>query len=407
MGERATIGVAMVGHAFMGTVHTQAWATVARAFDLPVRPVMQALAGRDYGAARSAADHLGWLGATDNWESLLDRRDIEVFDICTPGDAHVDIAIAALRAGKHVICEKPLANDVDEAERMAAAAARAREQGVRSMIGFNYRRIPAIALARELIARGRLGGVYQVRASYLQDWASDPESPLVWRMQRSRAGSGALGDLGSHIVDLAQYVLGDQVIGVTGLTETFVSERPLQDGHGRGTVDVDDFVTFSARFGSGAIGTFEATRFALGRKNALRIEIYGELGSLTFDLERLNELWFYSGLEGSESGFRRILVTEADHPYLAAWWPPGHVLGWEHTFTHQAADFITAVAHGADPEPSFAVGLQVQRVLAAVVNSAENESRWTLVGTTASTPAGLAETAFATRLNLDRDDVAN
>lgn len=407
MGERATIGVAMVGHAFMGAAHTNAWATADHAFTLPARPVMRALAGRDYEAARSAADHLGWLSATDSWESLLDRRDIEVIDICTPGDAHADIAIAALEVGKHVICEKPLANDVSEAERMAIAAARASMQGVRSMIGFNYRRIPAIVLAREFIARGRLGRIYQVRAAYLQDWASDPESPLVWRMQRSRAGSGALGDLGSHIVDLAQYVLDDHVVGVSGLMETFVSERPLQGGHGYGTVDVDDCVTFSARFGSGVIGTFEATRLALGRKNAMRIDIYGELGSLTFDLERLNELWFYSSLEGSESGFRRILVTEPEHPYLAAWWPPGHVLGWEHTFTHQVVDFITAVVDGTDPEPSFAVGLQVQRVLAAVADSAENESRWTLVNTITPAPAELTEAAFSTPLNLDRDDVAD
>lgn len=273
------------------------------------------------------------------------------------------------------------------------------------MIGFNYRRISAVALARDLIARGELGRVRQVRAAYLQDWASDPDVPLVWRMRQCRAGSGALGDLGSHIVDLSQHLLGDQVVGVTGLMETFVSERPLEGGHGRGTVDVDDVVTFSAQFGGGAVGTFEASRFALGRKNALRIDIYGESGSLTFDLERLNELWFYSGRDGSESGFRRILVTERDHPYLAAWWPPGHLLGWEHAFTHQIADFIRAVGDGADPEPSFAVGLQVQRVLAAVADSAENGSRWTLVDTAVSAAAEPTGSLFSAPLNVDRDEV--
>jgi predicted dehydrogenase len=384
MGERKTIGVAMIGHAFMGAVHTQAWATASRAFGLAAVPAMRALAGRDHEATRAAAERLGWLSATNDWESLLDRPDIDVFDICTPSDSHAEIAIAALEAGKHVICEKPLANTVEEAERMALAAERARERGVRSMVGFNYRRIPAIALAHELIAAGRLGRIYQVRAGYLQDWASDPGLPLVWRMQRSRAGSGALGDLGAHIVDLAQYLLADQIVGVAGLTETFLRERPLEEGDGIGTVDVDDCAAFSARFCTGAIGTFEATRFALGRKNALHIEIYGELGSLTFDLERLNELWFYSRLDGSEGGFRRILVTEPDHPYLAAWWPAGHVLGWEHTFTHQIADFVTAIMGGTDPEPSFAAGLQVQRVLDAVGGSAKSESRWTSVETLAS-----------------------
>jgi predicted dehydrogenase len=252
------------------------------------------------------------------------------------------------------------------------------------MVGFNYRRVPALALARSWIADGRLGTLYQVRAAYRQDWAADPDSPLVWRMQRTHAGSGALGDIGSHIVDLAQFLLGDEVLGVSALEETFVRERPLADGNGRGAVDVDDCVIFGGRFAGGALASFEATRFAVGRKNALEIEVSGAAGSVAFNLEALNELQYCDrGDEPGSAGFRRVLVTEPQHPYLSAWWPAGHVIGWEHTFTHQVADFVTAIASGDDPRPSFADGLQVQRVLAAVDESSRNQSRWTPV------PAGV------------------
>jgi len=381
----------MVGYAFMGAAHSQAWRTAPHAFDLPLRPVLTALCGRDRAATEAAAQRYGFGGVETDWRALLERDDVQLIDVCTPGDSHAEISIAALEAGKHVLCEKPLANTVAEAEAMAAAAARAQARGVRSMVGFNYRRVPALALARELIASGRVGEIRHVRASYLQDWLADPAFPLTWRLQKEHAGSGALGDLGAHVVDLAQYLTGQLISGVSGVAATFVPERPLPGGALPGTtgttgrVTVDDAVAFTARLESGALATFEATRFASGRKNALRIEVYGARGSLAFDLERLNELEFCDNTDSAGSpgpataGFRRILVTEPGHPYLSAWWPPGHVLGWEHTFTHQVRDLVLAIDTGADPEPSFAAGLQVQRVLQAVSASAAQDSRWTPV----------------------------
>ncbi|RJL31829.1 gfo/Idh/MocA family oxidoreductase [Bailinhaonella thermotolerans] len=370
----------MVGYAFMGRVHSQAWRSAAAFFDLPLRPVMAALSGRDAARVTAAAAKLGWAAVETDWKDLVHRDDVQLVDVCTPGDSHAEIAIAALEAGRHVLCEKPLANTVAEAEAMAEAAGRARARGVRSMVGFNYRRVPALAYARELVRAGRLGQIRHVRAQYLQDWIVDPAFPLVWRLRRERAGSGALGDIGAHIVDAAQYVTDDLLAGVSAITETFVRERPLPEGTGRGEVTVDDAALFIGRFRGGALASFEATRFAAGRKNALRLEVNGSLGSLAFDFESMNELWFHDHAgDAAEAGFRRILVTEPGHPYAGAWWPPGHALGYEHTFTHQAADLLQAVAAGADPLPSFADGLQVQRVLAAVEESAANESRWTPV----------------------------
>ncbi|CAM5710689.1 Inositol 2-dehydrogenase/D-chiro-inositol 3-dehydrogenase [Streptomyces alboniger] len=384
------LGVGMVGYAFMGAAHSQGWRTAARVFDLPVEPALAAVCGRDAAAVRTAADRLGWAAAETDWRALIARDDVDLVDICTPGDSHAEIAIAALDAGKHVLCEKPLANTVEEAEAMVEAAERARARGQVAMVGFNYRRVPALALARRMVAEGRLGALRHVRLTYLQDWLVDPEFPLTWRLRKDRAGSGALGDLGAHIVDLAQYLVGEQVAGVSALTETFVRERPLLDGAAggltaaggarHGTVTVDDAAVFTGRFPSGALASFEATRFAAGRKNALRLELNGSDGSLAFDLERLNELSFHDHTEpAASSGFRRILVTEPDHPYLEAWWPPGHGLGYEHTFVHQARDLLLAVATGARPEPSFADGLSVQRVLAAVEESAEKNSVYTKV----------------------------
>jgi predicted dehydrogenase len=392
------LGVGMVGYAFMGAAHSQAWRTVSRVFDLPVRPEMVAVCGRDRSAAEAAAERLGWASVETDWKALIARDDIGLIDICTPGDSHSEIAVAALAAGKHVLCEKPLANTVEEAAAMSRAAARARERGVRSMVGFNYRRVPALTLAARLIAAGRLGTVRHVRAVYLQDWINDPAFPLVWRLRRERAGSGALGDLGAHLVDLAQYLLGDTITGVSALTETFVKRRPLPDassglsaagsaGGATGEVTVDDAALFTARFAGGAVASFEATRFATGRKNALRIEVNGSLGSLAFDMESLNELSFHDHTEGpATAGFRRVLVTEPEHPYLSGWWPPGHLLGYEHSFTHEIRDLLTAIGTGADPEPSFEDGLRVQRVLAAVEDSADHESRWTPVVTPAEQP---------------------
>lgn len=373
----APLRVGMVGYAFMGAAHSQAWRTVGRFFDLPAAVEMTAICGRSEDRVREAAARYGWASFMTDWRALVARDDIDVVDICTPGDSHAPLAIAALAAGKHVLCEKPLANTVAEAAAMADAAEKATG---RSMVAFNYRRVPALALARQLIAAGRLGDIRHVRAQYLQDWLVDPDFPLVWRLREQIAGSGALGDLGAHSVDLAQFLTGQRITSVGALLETFVAERPLPaessglsaaGGAGRGQVTVDDAAIFTARFSGGAVGVFEATRFANGRKNAMRIEVNGSSGSIAFDFESMNELSFFDGTEDTATaGFRRILVTESTHPYMDAWWPPGHLIGYEHTFTHQVRDFVEAVATGGPLHPSFADGLQVQRVLAAVKKSA-------------------------------------
>ncbi|MDT4929328.1 MAG: hypothetical protein QOF92_2195 [Pseudonocardiales bacterium] len=389
--ERSAIRVGMVGYGFMGAAHSQAWRSVGPFFDLGRQPAMVALCGRDQEAVTVAAERMGWHDVETDWKQLVTRDDIDLVDICTPGGSHAEIAIAALEAGKHVFCEKPLSNTLPEAEAMVAAAAKAQERGVRSMVGFNYRRVPALALARRLVADGRLGTIRHVRAVYLQDWITDPEFPLVWRLQRDLAGSGALGDIGSHIVDLAQHVIGDRLTRVSGLTETFIRHRPLSDGastglsasggEGIGEVTVDDAALFLGRFGGGAVASFEATRLATGRKNAMRLEINGSAGSLAFDLESMNELSFYDGTQPADTaGFHRILVTEPTHPYLAAWWPPGHLLGYEHSFTHEVADLLADIAADRDPTPSFADGLQVQQVLTAVERSAAGDGGWEDVG---------------------------
>jgi predicted dehydrogenase len=383
------VRVGMVGYAFMGAAHSQAWRSVNRFFDLPLRVEMTAICGRDAGRVGAAADKLGWESVETDWRALVARDDIDLIDICTPGDTHAEIAVEALRAGKHVLCEKPLANTVDEAQLMADAAAAAADRV--AMVGFTYRRVPAVTFMAQLVAEGRIGTLHQVRACYLQDWLVDPRAPLTWRMQAERAGSGALGDIGAHIIDMVQYVTGQNITGVSALTETFVKERPLPStgdgfitGAGGGTetgaVTVDDAAMFVSRLDGGAVGTFEASRFATGRKNGLRVELYGSEGSLAFDLERLNELEFYDrGRPSTEQGFTRVLVTEPDHPYVGAWWPPGHGLGYEHGFTHQARDLITAIASGEPARPTFADGLAVQRVLAAVADSAAAGTAWTPV----------------------------
>jgi predicted dehydrogenase len=383
--EKLRVGV--VGYAFMGAAHAHAWRTAAHIFDLPLEPVMVALCGRDAVAVQAAAKRQGWATVETDWRALIARDDIDLVDVCTPGDSHAAIAIAALQAGKHVLCEKPLANTVPEAEAMTQAAETAAANGIRSMVGFNYRRVPAIAFARKLVAEGRLGSIRHVRASYLQDWLTDPSFPLTWRLRKESAGSGALGDLGAHVIDLAQYLTGEPLTAVSGTTTTFVTERPVRGSAAyepRGAVTVDDAAAFIARLGA-ALGTFEVTRFAAGRKNALRIELNGERGSLAFDLERLNELEFHDHAGDSlTSGFRRILVTEPGHQYLSGWWPPGHVLGWDVTFSHEISDLVTAIATGSNPQPSFADGLHVQRVLDAVQRSAASQSAWITVRSPAS-----------------------
>jgi predicted dehydrogenase len=389
--SKRPLSVGMIGYAFMGATHSQAWRTAPRFFDLPAEPRMQVLCGRNQTATAEAAEKLGWDSWVTDWREVVDRDDVDVVDICTPGDSHREIALAALAAGKHVLCEKPLANTVAEAEEMAAAAEKAAARGVWSAVGFNYRRVPALALARRLVESGRLGQVRHIRAQYLQDWIVDPEFPLVWRLQKDKAGSGALGDIGAHVIDLAQFLTGQRLIGVSGSLETFVKQRPLPqaasglsassgDGGeaGYGDVTVDDAAVFFGRTDAGALAIFEATRFATGRKNAIRIELSGSDGALAFDFESMNELQVYDGtVAAADAGFRRILATEPDHPYVDAWWPPGHGLGYEHTFTHEIADFVRDITSGRQPTPSFADGLGVQRVLEAVEQSSLNNSQWT------------------------------
>lgn len=381
-----TLGVGMVGYAFMGAVHSQAWRSAPRFFDLPARLRMSVLAGRDETRLKAAADRYGWESTETDWACLIDRNDVDIVDICTPGDTHAEIAIAALEAGKHVLCEKPLANSVTEAEAMAAAASRAAARGVRAMCGFTYRRVPAARLMADLVASGAIGSLRHVRASYLQDWLVDPAAPMSWRLEKHRAGSGALGDIGAHAIDLAQYVTSDAITGVTALSSTFVTRRPVPADEGflgvnaaaageYGEVTVDDATVFLARTASGALATFEASRFATGHKNGLRLELNGSAGSIIFDLERMNELLVYDARQPNP-GFRTVLVTEPSHPYIAAWWPPGHTLGYEHAFTHQVRDFTEGIVNGKDVFPTFDDALAVQRVLAAVEQSAAEGACW-------------------------------
>lgn len=360
------LGVAVIGYSFMGRAHSNAWRNVSAFYpDVPAAR-MTTLVGRDGSRVQQAADELGWEGTATDWRDVLERDDIDIVDVCTPGHLHAEVTLAALRAGKHVLVEKPLANSVAECEALVAAAA---ESPGTAMLGFNYRRVPALALARELVQEGRIGRIQQVRLSYLQDWLSDPQAPMTWRLRKESAGSGVLGDLGSHAVDQLHYLLGEHVTEVSGSLRTFVSERPGPNG--TEAVTVDDAAWATLHTTSGVVASLEVSRVATGRKNALAIELYGTTGSLRFDLERLNELILTQtpGADARTAGATTILVTEPEHPYVDAWWPAGHVLGWDHTFTSQAADFLRAIATGDPVQASFEDGLAVQRVLAAIETS--------------------------------------
>ncbi len=375
--------VALIGYKFMGKSHSNAYRQVAHFFpDLGAVPVMNTLCGRDRVGVEQAARQMGWQNVATDWKEVVRRPDIDLVDIVTPGDSHAEIAIAAAQAGKHVFCEKPLANTVAEAERMVEAVQKA---GVRNMVAFNCRRVPAIAYARQLIDEGRIGRIYHFRARYLQDWIMDPNFPLVWRLDKNAAGSGPMGDLGAHIIDLARYLVGE-FDEVTGMAETFIKERPVLEssdaglgasgGAGKGLVTVEDAAAFVTRFTNGAMGTFEVSRFAGGNKNSNTFEINGSLGSIRFNLERLNELEFLDLSQPStEQGFRDLMITDGAHPYMAAWWPAGHIIGWEHTFTHEVRDLLQAIAGKTVVHPDFVDGLRVQQVLDAVERAA-NSRRW-------------------------------
>ena len=374
--ETNEIGVGLVGYRFMGRAHSNAYRQVGRFFDLELSPRMRAICGRDEAGVSEAATSLGWEGYETDYRRLLERDDIGLVDVATPGNTHHEIAIAALEAGKHVLCEKPLANTLDEAREMLDAARRA---GTMNMVCFNYRRAPAVQLAKRLIDEGRLGDLRHWRAVYLQDFILDPEFPLIWRFRKEVAGSGALGDLGAHLVDLAHFLIG-RIAAVVGTAETFIRERPLEGASGdeeTGEVTVDDAAAFLARFAGGAIGTFETSPLVPGRKAKNSFEINGSKGSILFDLERMNELQVYFEEDPPEaSGFRTILVTEPHHPYMGGWWPPGHIIGYEHTFVHTVKDLLDGLAAGKIPPPTFEDGYRCQAVLDAVERSLESGT-WT------------------------------
>jgi predicted dehydrogenase len=379
----ASIGVGLVGYKFMGRAHSNGYRQVSHFFDVDPAPEMVAICGRNEQAVSAAAKELGWEEYETDYHKLIARDDIQLVDVSTPGDSHYDVVLAALAAGKHVLCEKPLANTLDQAREMLAAANKA---GVINMVNFNYRRVPAVVLAKRLIEDGRIGEIRHFRAVYLQDWILDPEFPLVWRLQKDKAGSGALGDIAAHIVDLSHYLVGD-IARVSGSLDTFIKERPVEVSSGGGAgleaakgvemgqVTVDDSAHFIAKFDSGATGTFEVSRLAPGRRNHNSFEINGSKGSIVFDLERLNELEVYFTDDAADvQGFRKIIVTDGPHPYVSAWWPGGHIIGWEHTFTHTVKDLMDAIKTGVNPAPSFADGFKCQAVLDAVERSSASGS---------------------------------
>jgi predicted dehydrogenase len=366
------IRVGIVGTKFMGRAHSNAYMDVAHFFELPADPVMQVACGRKVSDLEAFAARFGWQETETSWQRLVERDDVDLVDICTSNATHMPIAVAAAQAGKHVFCEKPIAMNAAEARQMLDAA---REANVRHMVAFNYRRVPAILLAKQLIKEGKIGTIRHFNAVYYQDWLVDPTFHMVWRHDAKEGGSGAHGDMNAHTVDLARFLVGE-IEAVSGAKEIFVKERPLEDGSGTGTVTADDALYFLARFRDGPLGTFMATRFATGRKNYLRLEVFGSKGAFVFNLERLNELAFYS-LEDPEveQGYRTIMVTESNHPYIDAWWPPGHIIGWEHTFIHEVKDLLEGIAAGRSVAPDFHDGLRCQQVLDAALQSAD-EGRW-------------------------------
>ncbi|MHB9133092.1 MAG: Gfo/Idh/MocA family protein [Armatimonadota bacterium] len=379
------LNVAMIGYKFMGKAHSVGYRQVTRMMNPPVEPVMKYLVGRSADALQAAAAEYGWQKTETDWRKVIRRKDVDIIDICTANDMHMEIALAAIKAGKHVFCEKPLAMNLKQATKMAQAAV---DAGVKHMVNFNYRTCPAVALVKQLINEGRIGRIFHWRACYLQDWIIDPDFPLVWRLDKSVAGSGAHGDLNAHIIDLAQWLVGD-IAEVSSTMETFVKERPIlagttgglgaAAGEGRGPVTVDDAVISLARFKNGAIGTFEATRFAAGRKNGWFFEINGDKGSVRFEFERMNELQYFDREDpGHVQGFRTILATDGSHPYMASWWPAGHIIGYEHGFTHSIYNFLNAIANDTEPSPNFVEGAKVNGILDAMEKSSETR-KWVSV----------------------------
>jgi predicted dehydrogenase len=384
-----TLGIGLVGTKFMGKAHSNAWMTAPRFFDLPMAVDMRAVAGREVASLAAFAQRWGWRCCSDDWRDLLDDPQVGLVDVCTPNHLHAEVSIAALEAGRHVACEKPLAGTLADARAMRDAAAKAARRGVRTFVWFNYRRCPAVAFAHQLVKEGKLGRIFHVRASYLQDWGG-PSTPLLWRFQGKLAGSGAHGDLNAHIIDMARFITGEEVTEVVGaLEETFVKERDLVESAGgaiagkgarravrgvrKGKSTVDDAVLFLARMSGGGVASFEATRLATGNLNRNQIEVNGEKGSLKFDFERMNELeWWDHTLPARMRGWTRIMCTDAGHPYAGNYWPAAHVLGYEHGFVSQAADIVMALGRKRPvvPIPDFADAYETQRVLDAAVQCA-------------------------------------
>lgn len=374
------LNVCLIGYKFMGKAHSQAWRTVGRFFDLDAEPVMKVVCGRDAQAVAEFAQRWGWEQSSDDWQAAVRQDDVDLVDVSSPGNTHAEIAITAAQAGKHVFCEKPLAFTVADGKKMLSAV---REAGVKHMVNFNYRRCPAVSLAKQMIDAGEIGEIRHMRCHYLQDWLVDPEFPMNWRMRSETAGSGAHGDLGAHSIDLARFLTGE-ITEVVGTKKTFITERPAEGtshgltavaGEGTEPVTVDDSSVFLAKFANGAYGTFEATRLAPGRKNYNRFEINGSKGSLVWCFERLNELEYYStGDPGAQQGFRTILATEGDHPYAGAWWPPGHMLGYDHGFSNAASDLVQDISNDRECSPDFHDGTQCVAVLEAVDKSVETGS---------------------------------
>ncbi len=380
------LGIGLIGQAFMGKAHSNAWGQATRFFNLPLEPTFAHVAARDQNCLAAFAGRFGWERWSRTLSALLRDPAVELVDIVTPNHLHAKQALAAFEAGKHVACEKPLARSLDEAKQMLQAARKAAGKGQKSYVWFNYRRCPAIGLAYQLIREGRLGRIYEVRASYLQSWGG-PGTPMSWRFEKSKAGSGALGDLGAHLVDLVRFLTGEEFLHVEGAaSRTFIRERSLSQGlkpskagsktsklQTKGRSNVDDLFGFFAGLSGGALCSFEVSRLASGRLNQNRLEIYGDQGALIFDFEEMNVLRFLDAtLPRREQGFRRIMATDTSHPWVSAWWPEGHLLGYEHGFVHMAADICRDLA-GESPElplPTFEDGYQVQAVLDAALRSA-------------------------------------
>ena len=385
--DTRAVGVMLVGTKFMGRAHSIAWSNAPKFFDLPSQVAMRCVAGRDAAATHEFGRRWGWRASTVEWKSALDDQETTLVDVATPNDSHAEISLAALAAGKHVACEKPLARTLKEARAMRDAAAKAAKRGLQTFVWFNYRRAPAVALAHRLVREGRLGRIFHVRAAYLQDWGG-PSTPLLWRFDASQAGSGAHGDLNAHIIDIARFITGAEFESIEGaIEETFVKERALLAGatgalkgsaKRRGKMaksTVDDAVLFLARMKGGIAASFEATRLATGNKNRNAIEVNGELGSIRFDFERMNELEYWDQTRPDAlQGWTRIMCTDPSHPYAANYWPAAHLLGYEHGFVSQAADIVKQLT-GFEPEvplPDFADAYETQRVLEAVMRCARS-----------------------------------